>query len=275
MRPAGLIKFNKEYNALISLLKSLGKVAVAFSGGTDSAYLLIEATKILGPDNVIAITIDSQACPGDELARSVFFCEKHGIRQVLLKTDIFAVEGFAENTKDRCYYCKKSLFEQIKRCARDNGFDTVCDGTNKDDTGDYRPGMRAVSELGIVSPLKESGMGKEQIRYFSGSYGLETAELPSMACLATRIPYGDKITPEALDMVRKAEKALADLGFNAFRVRKHGNLARIELREEDMAKVATVRQEINRKLKEAGFTYVTLDLTGYRTGSLNEVLGKE
>ena len=196
------------------------------------------------------------------------------MRQVLVETDELGVEGFADNPPDRCYHCKRELFSVVARVAREHGIETVADGTNADDPGDWRPGLRAAEEMGVASPLREAGLTKADIRALSRELGLPTWQKPARACLASRFPYRHRITTEALRRVAAAEEFLADLGFRQYRVRHHGALARIEVAPEDIPRLAEsdLRNRIVEAFKRIGYTYVTLDLEGYRTGSMNETL---
>ena len=261
---------NKE-KALAERIRTAGKLAVAFSGGVDSTYLLYKAHEVLG-DDCIAVTVKSQVITAEEFEWTREFCERTGERQTVLDFDVFAVEVFADNPPDRCYHCKKKIFTAVSEAAE--GY-TVADGSNVDDQGDYRPGMRALQELGIASPLKDSGLTKNDIRILSKEAGLETWDHPSAACLASRFAYGEKITVEGLSRVAAAEKFIKELGFEGIRVRVHGDLARIETAPEDIGLLAyeRSRKEISSELKRLGFKYVTMDMDGYRTGSMNEVLG--
>ena len=263
---------NKE-SALTERIKAAGKLAVAFSGGTDSTYLVYKAHEVLG-DNALAVTIRSQVLTGEDFEWTVNFCQDNGIKQVVIDCDVFESEQFEDNPPDRCYYCKKMDFEAILKTAKEHGIEMVADGSNVDDTGDYRPGMRAMAELGIVSPLKEAGLTKNDIRQLSKEAGLPTWDKPAAACLASRFAYGEKITTEGLVRVANAEKFIRDLGFKGIRVRVHGGLARIEVAPEDMERFLGNADEVTGKLKSLGFTYVTMDLKGYRTGSMNEVLNE-
>ena len=260
---------NKE-TTLTERIKAAGKLAVAFSGGVDSTYLLYKAHEILG-DDCIAVTVKSLVLTSEEFARTTEFCEKIGAKQIVLDFDVFAVPEFENNPPDRCYYCKRKIFGSIKEAAP--GY-VVADGSNVDDQGDYRPGMRAIKELEITSPLKESGLTKSDIRELSKEAELPTWDMPSAACLASRIAYGEKITAESLKRIAEAEKFIKDMGFEGIRVRVHGDLARIEAAPEDIPLLSYVhtRKEISEELKRLGFKYVTIDIDGYRTGSMNEVL---
>lgn len=262
---------NKEA-ALTARIKAAGKLAVAFSGGVDSTYLAYKAHEVLG-DNALAVTIRSQVLIDEDFEWTVDFCKDYGIKQVVIECDVFDSEQFENNPPDRCYYCKKMDFDAILKAAAEHGITVVADGSNVDDTGDYRPGMRAMAELGIVSPLKEAGLTKNDIRQLSKEAGLPTWDKPAAACLASRFAYGEKITTEGLIRVANAEKFIRDLGFRGIRVRVHGNLARIEVAPDDKGRFLLKADEVTARLKELGFSYVTMDLKGYRTGSMNEVLG--
>lgn len=261
-----------KHHRLREILGGLGSVAVAFSGGVDSTLLARVARQVLG-DKAVAITVVSPLSPGWELEESREIAKEIGIKQVTLEWDNLE-EPFLTNPPDRCYLCKKEIFGNICHKARQMGFNHVADGTNADDMKDYRPGIRALKELGVLSPLKEAGLGKEEIRELSREMGLATWDKPPLACLATRFPYGERITPERLKRVEEGERFLMDMGFRQFRVRSHGDIARIEVGSSERARFFDLQlmDEIDAKLKAIGFKYVTLDLKGYRTGSMNEVL---
>ena len=250
-----------------------GKLAVAFSGGVDSTYLVYKAHEVLG-DNALAVTIRSQVLINEDFEWTSEFCKKIGVKQVVIECDVFDSEQFENNPPDRCYYCKKMDFDAIKKAASEYGFTEVADGSNVEDTGDYRPGMRAMKELGIISLLKESGLTKKDIRALSKEAGLATWDMPAAACLASRFVYGERITAEGLKRVELSEKFIRDLGFSGIRVRVHGDLARIEASPDDIALLSysRTRKEITDELKKLGFRYVTLDMQGYRMGSMNEAL---
>ena len=261
------LEYLKEY------LQGLGTVAVAFSSGVDSTFLLKTAHEVLG-DQVIAVTARSVFFPEREQEDAKAFCEKEGIRQIFFDADVLQIDGVKMNPKNRCYLCKKQLFGKIKEIAVQNHVENVVEGSNLDDLGDYRPGLKAVSELNFKSPLRECGLTKADIRDLSKKMELPTWDKPSFACLASRFMYGETITKEKLSMVEQAEEIMRTLGFLQFRVRIHGMLARIEVLPEEFDKMRKneIRETIATELKKLGFAYVTLDLNGYRTGSMNEIL---
>ncbi len=262
-----------KYNDLKEYLNNLGSVAVAFSGGVDSTFLLKVAHDTLG-DRAIAVTARSLSFPERELKEAIAFARKLGVDHKIVDSEELDIEGFSENPTNRCYLCKHELFSKMKQIALENGISEVVEGSNLDDLGDYRPGLTAIQELEVKSPLRSAGLTKDEIRQLSKDMGLPTWEKQSFACLSSRFPYGQRITPEKLRMVDEAEQLLLDLGFRQIRVRHHDTLARIEISEDQFPKIMEkeIRDRINSRLKEIGFTYVSLDLTGYRTGSMNETL---
>ena len=261
----------QKYNRLIDTLKSYGSVAVAFSGGVDSTFLLYAAKMALG-ERAIAITVSADFVSDREQTEAKEFCQKNGIRQLICPVNMNEIEHFSENPKDRCYYCKRHIFSTILKVAGEQGILEVAEGSNLDDNADYRPGHKAIAELKIKSPLREVCFTKEEIRQVSKHFDLPTWSKPSFACLASRIPYGDTITSEKLSIVEKAEGYLHSLGFNQFRVRLHGSIARIELMPSDFPKFMedSARLSVYEYLKSLGFSYITLDIKGFRSGSMNE-----
>ncbi len=263
----------EKENKLRHLIRELGSLAVAYSGGVDSTYLLKIATDELG-SRAIAVTATSPTYPERERNRSIEVARQIGARQILFESGEVDIPEFKDNPPDRCYYCKKELFLQVARIARDEEIEFFADGTNLDDLQDHRPGMAALTELKVHSPLRASGMTKEDIRLRSKAHGLPTWDLPSFACLSSRFPYGTPITEEALSQIEKAEKALYDLEFRVIRVRHHGDMARIELGAGELVRLLdeSLRSKVVELIKECGYKYVALDLEGYRTGSMNEAL---
>jgi uncharacterized protein len=261
----------QKLESLKKILRSLDSVLIAYSGGVDSTFLAKVAQDVLG-DNTLAVTISSEIHPEWEPKEAATIAKEIGIKHEIIKTDALDIPGIAENPPDRCYYCKKAILGKLKDIAEKRGFKHVAEGTNFDDIGDHRPGMRAVMEEGVISPLKEAKLAKADIRKLSKALGLPTWDKPSLACLASRFPYGTRITPEKLKSVEQAEIFLMDMGIRQLRVRHHGEIARIEVPQEDTDIILQNREEIVKRLKELGYKYVTMDLQGYRTGSMNEVL---
>ena len=265
---------DEKYHDLLVLLRAFDSVAVAFSGGVDSALLLHAAREALG-EHVIAITTQSQLFPQRELDEAIAFCRERNIPQVIVPTRELEDEVFRRNPPDRCYLCKRGLLQVVIDTAKEHGIETVVEGSNIDDEGDYRPGSRAVVELDVLSPLKNAGLTKRDIRDISRERGLPTWDKPSFACLATRFAFGELIDEGRLAVVDAAEQLLFDRGFHQVRVRFHGAIARIEIQQDEVARFAETRnrEAVVRKFKELGFDYVTLDLVGYQTGSMNAAKG--
>ena len=262
-----------KYRVLQENLKALGSAAVAFSSGVDSTFLLKAAQEALG-DKVIAVTASSCSFPKRELEEAKAFCEKNGIRQIIVESEELDIDGFRQNPKNRCYLCKHELFEKIWEIAKENGMNAVAEGSNMDDNGDYRPGLIAVKELGVSSPLRQAELSKAEIRELSKEMGLPTWDKQSFACLSSRFVYGEEITESKLSMVDQAEQLLLDMGFHQLRVRIHGQMARIEVMPSEFLKLMedANREKIVSEFKKIGFSYVTLDLQGYRMGSMNETI---
>ncbi len=263
---------NDRIAACREIIRKLGSAVVGFSGGVDSTLLLRLAAEELGTDNVLAVTGVSPIHPEHERRTARRIAEKLGVELLEVETDEMSDRTFTSNPPDRCYHCKLAIFGQMKQIADERGLAVVVSGANADDTGDYRPGLRAEEELGIRRPLLEAGLGKEDIRAASRMLGLETADKPSSACLASRVPYGDEITPEKLARIEKAEAVLRDMGFQQCRLRDHGKIARIEVPPDQIDRAFELRGDIVAAVKLLGYSYVTLDLEGFRSGSLNETL---
>lgn len=263
----------EKYKKLQDNLRNLGSAAIAFSSGVDSTFLLKTAHDVLG-DKVIAVTASSCSFPKRELEEAKKFCQENGIKHIICESEELDIEGFRQNPVNRCYLCKHELFEKIWEIAKENHLAAVAEGSNMDDNGDYRPGLIAVKELNVKSPLREVELSKAEIRELSKQLGLPTWDKQSFACLSSRFVYGETIDEKKLRMVDQAEQLLLDLGFHQVRVRIHGTIARIEVLPEEIEKIVepAVRAQITEKFREFGFTYVALDLEGYRTGSMNETL---
>ena len=272
-------ELNNKYEALKNYFKDLGSAAIAFSGGVDSTLMLKVAHDVLG-HKAIAITASSHSFPVSEKIEAEDFCHKEGIKHIFIETNELEIPGFKENPKNRCYLCKREIFNSIIEAASQNGITYVCEGSNLDDDGDYRPGLQAIAELGVKSPLRECNLWKSEIRAISKELGLGTWKKQSFACLSTRFVYGETITAKKLDMIDKAEQLLLDLGLTQERVRIHsfktgqtdGTIARIEVNPDEFPKIMENKEQIVSTFKTLGFNYVSLDLQGYRTGSMNETI---
>jgi uncharacterized protein len=265
-----LDEVHRKKQALLDNLRSLDSLIVAFSGGVDSTFLLAAAHEALG-QKVLAVTAHSIIYPSSEVEEAVTFTKSRGIEHVLIASEASQLPEFIENPPERCYFCKKYLFERLREIAGQRGMRWIAHAANMDDFDDFRPGWKAAVEMGGIAPLVDARLTKEEIRSLSREMGLPTWDKPSMACLASRVPYGEPITETKLRMIGAAEKEIASHGFTQYRVRHHGPVARIELKASDMNKIMEpeTRDRIVARLKELGFLYVTLDLEGYVTGSMN------
>ncbi len=263
---------NTKFEKLKTILKKMRKVVIAFSGGVDSSFLCKAAHDVLGKDKILALTVATQFSSRHGLEEAVSITKHIGINHKVINIDILASTGIRENPPDRCFVCKKAMFKRITAMAEEEGFDSVVDGTNVDDLGDYRPGMKALSELGVTSPLKEAGLGKSEIRELSKMLGIPGYDRPPDACLATRIPFHSEINLEKLKRVDDAEAFLRSFGFEQVRVRHHEDMARIEINPSRFDDIIRIHDKVVRHLKDIGFANVALDMKGYRTGSLNEAL---
>lgn len=262
---------DRKFQLLKEILQEMGSVVVAMSGGLDSVLLARVAYDVLG-DQALAVTADSPSLPRRELQEAIRIARQIGIRHEIIQTDEFANPHYAANPSDRCFFCKDELFNQLDLIAKKYQSRWVCFGENVDDQSDFRPGSQAASMHAVRAPLREAGFGKIEIRALAQELGLPIWEKPASACLSSRIPYGMKITPEKLAQVEAAEDYLWSIGYRQVRVRHHGEIARIEVPPGQLSRIAANAEEISQQLKKLGFTFVTLDLTGYRRGSLNESL---
>ena len=267
---------NRKLNELKSIILPLESAVVAYSGGVDSAFLLKTALDVLGPEQTLAVTAESPSYPVSELESAKALAEKLGAEFVRIKTDELSRPEYFPNPENRCYFCKSELFSKLEEIRQERGFRHVIEGSNTDDKSDYRPGSKAACEAGVKSPLQEAGLTKSEIRSLSKKAGLPTWDKPALACLASRIPYGERITEEKLLRIDRSESFLRAAGLRDVRVRHHGNIARIEAGGGDMQLLLEpeFRAKTARRLKQLGFSYVTVDIEGYRTGSMNEELQK-
>lgn len=263
---------NEKYEKLTSILRDMNKVVVAFSGGVDSTFLLKVAVDTLGKANVLAVTADSETYPTSELVEAKELAVLIGANHQVVETSELAIPGYTENDKNRCYFCKNSLFDHLIPIMAEKGFRNVIYGVIADDLSEYRPGMKAAKEQGVRGPLQEANLFKKEIRQLSQERNLPTWDKPSFACLSSRIAYGETITQAKLTKVDKSEAFLKSLGIRQVRVRTHEEIARIEVEPKDMNIVLTNHENISVKLQEFGYKYITLDLIGYKSGSMNKVL---
>lgn len=260
-----------KYQQLLQLLSKMGQAVIALSGGVDSALLAQAAYQALG-EQAIAMTADSPSMPRRELAEARRLAQQIGIRHVVFQSHELEDPRYIANPVDRCYFCKVETFAEIEQQARALGYSTICYGENLDDRDDHRPGAQAATEFGVRSPLKEAGLDKAEIRQLAQRFGLPVWDKPAAACLSSRFPYGTAITVEKLRQVEEAEDTLWELGFQQYRVRYHDEIARIEVAEGEMSRLLEQAAAIVRRFRQLGFTYITLDLAGYRRGSLNELI---
>ena len=264
----------EKMDALSDHLRRMGSLIVAYSGGVDSAFLASAANEVLG-SSALAVTADSPSLAPSELREAVALAEQIGLNHRVIKTREVEREDYQANTPNRCFFCKDELYIHLTGFASAEGYASVANGTNIDDLGDFRPGQNAAKEYGVISPLVDAGLTKTEIRQLSHEMGLPTWDKPAQACLSSRIPYGSRVTVEALTRIGKAEEHLRSLGFRQLRVRHHDTVARIELGPEDFATLLAddIRQDVTRYFRSIGYAYVTMDLDGFRSGSMNEVLG--
>ena len=273
MGPVSVNVLKERLEELEVIVAPFGSALVAFSGGVDSSLALAVAARTLPREKVLAVTSNNETYLPSELGQAEEFARSLGVEHLVVNTRELDDPNYAKNPTNRCYFCKSTLYSDLAEIAREKGFRCVIDGANKDDEGDHRPGRKAAKELEVVSPLALAGMSKVEVRELAKYLGLSTWDKPALACLSSRFPYGQEITPEKLAQVARAEEFLRSRGYEQVRVRHHGEIARLEVGSEELERAFAEREGISAELKTAGFLYVTLDLDGYRSGSLNAVLG--
>ncbi len=266
---------SERLKELENIVAPYGSALVAFSGGVDSSLALAVAARALPKEKVLAVTSNNETYLPSELDLAKDLAASLGVEHLVVNTRELDDPNYASNPTNRCYFCKSTLYSDLDEMARERGYGCVVDGANADDEGDYRPGRKAAKELGVVSPLSRAGVGKEEVRELAHHLGLPSWDKPALACLSSRFPYGQEITPEKLSQVARAEEFLRGRGFRQVRVRHHGEIARLEVGPEEMERAFAEREEISAELKDAGFLYVALDLGGYKSGSLNATLGEK
>ena len=275
MNPVETDTLQRTLAELEEMLVPYGSALVAFSGGVDSSLALAVAARALPKHRVLAVTSNNETYLPSELGLARDFAESLGVEHLVVNTRELDDPNYASNPTNRCYFCKSTLYSDLAKLAQEKGYSCVVDGANKDDEGDYRPGRKAARELGVVSVLSAAGMTKAEVRELARYLGLPTWDKPALACLSSRFPYGQEITPEKLSQVARAEEFLRREGFKQVRVRHHGEIARLEVGPDELERAFAMREKISAELLDAGFLYVTLDLAGYRSGSLNAALKKD
>src|ERR687889_2443030 len=275
MESVSVETLEKKLRELEEIISPYGSAIVAFSGGVDSSLALAICARALPKDNVLAVTSNNETYLPSELDLARGFAASLGVEHLVVNTRELDDPNYASNPANRCYFCKSTLYSDLAKIAAERGYSRVVDGANKDDEGDYRPGRKAAKEIGVVSPLSLAGMDKTEVREVAKYLGLPSWDKPALACLSSRFPYGQEITPEKLAQVARAEEFLRSRGFSQVRVRHHGEIARLEVGPEELERAFALRDRISAELKEAGFLYVALDLSGYASGSLNAALARK